>query len=126
VPQTRVVFYREDNGQAPVFTWLQQLRRENMKAYAKCVARIHRLATVGHELRRPEAENLGEDIYELRARYGHVNYRILYFFYGRTVAVLAHAMTKEDDIPETDFERAVRRKIAFQREPAWHTYEEEV
>jgi DNA-binding XRE family transcriptional regulator len=48
--------------------------------YAKCAVRIRRLADLGHELRRPEADLLRDGICELRARLGTVNYRILYFF----------------------------------------------
>jgi len=62
---------------------------------------------LGHELRRPEADLLRDGIYELRARLGTVNYRILYFFHGRNVAVLAHAITKENEIPVVEINRAV-------------------
>jgi len=55
-----------------------------------------------------------------------VHYRILYFFSGQNVAVLAHALTKEGKIPDADIERAIRRKKAFERDPARHTYEEEL
>jgi phage-related protein len=125
VPSTEVFFYQDERGRAPVVDWLQELRREDRKAYAKCVARIHRLAEAGYELRRPEADYLRDGIYELRARHGRVNYRILYFFHGQHVAVLAHALTKEGEIPEHDIERAKRRKDAFERAPARHTYEED-
>jgi putative component of toxin-antitoxin plasmid stabilization module len=74
--------------------WLKDLRVKNPKAYAKCAVRVKRLAEVGYELRRPEADFLQDGIYELRARSGTVNYRILYFFQGKDVAVLAHAITK--------------------------------
>ena len=55
-----------------------------------------------------------------------MHYRILYFFSGQNVAVLAHALTKEGKIPDADIERAIRRKKAFERDPARHTYEEEL
>jgi len=55
-----------------------------------------------------------------------VHYRILYFFSGQNVAVLAHALTKEGKIPDADIERAIRRKKAFERDPARLTYEEEI
>jgi phage-related protein len=83
-------------------------------AYAKRVAVIGRLEDVGHELRRPTADVLRNGIYELRAKRGHVNYRLLYFFHGRHVAILAHALTKEDVAPPADIERALRRKLAFE------------
>ena len=85
-----------------------------------------RLAELGHELRRPEADLLRDGIYELRARDGRVNYRVLYFFHGRNVAILAHALTKEDQVPKTDIDRAVRRKAAFESDPGAHSHEEDI
>ncbi|HYT70018.1 MAG TPA: type II toxin-antitoxin system RelE/ParE family toxin [Gemmatimonadales bacterium] len=59
---------------------------------------------------------LRDGIHELRARLGHVNYRILYSIHGRVVAVLLHALVKEDVVPEADIDLAVVRKNAFARE----------
>jgi phage-related protein len=125
VPPTEVYFYQDERGRAPVVEWLTALRRSERRAYAKCVARIRRLAEAGHELRRPEADFVREGLYELRARQGRVNYRILYFFHGRNVAILVHALTKEGEIPEADIDRALRRKVRFEQDPERHTYEEE-
>lgn len=122
MPQTRLLFFQDADGAAPVWEWLKDLRAGNPKAYAKCVVRIRRLAELGHELRRPEADLLRDGIYELRARLGTVNYRILYFFHGRNVAVLAHALTKEDEIPIVEINRAVERKRAFIARPIAHTF----
>ena len=77
---------------------------------------------MGHELRRPEADFLREGIYELRAKLGTVNYRILYFFHGRDVAVLASAITKENEIPVNEINRALERKRIFVANPAAHTF----
>ena len=122
MPQTRLLFFQNADGAAPVWEWLKDLRAGNPKAYAKCVVRIRRLTELGHELRRPEADLLRDGIYELRARLGTVNYRILYFFHGRNVAVLAHALTKEDEIPIAEIDRAVERKRAFIARPIAHTF----
>jgi hypothetical protein len=54
-----------------------------------------------------------------------VNYRILYFFHGRNLAILGHALTKEDKVPKADIARAIRRKRAFEADPAGHSYSEE-
>jgi phage-related protein len=81
---------------------------------------------LGHELRRPEADFLRDGIYELQAKKGRVNYRILYFFHGPQVAILGHALTKEGAIPNAEIERAMKRKESFTRNPTRHSYEEEV
>src|ERR1700730_10420052 len=107
MPQTDVLFYKDEHGTVPVRDWLQALQKNNRRAFAKCAARIQRLAELGHELRRPEADLLRDGIHELRANYGHVQYRVLYFFRGRTTAVLAHAITKKGKVPDVEIDRAV-------------------
>jgi phage-related protein len=125
VPRTDVVFYQEDRDDVPVLDWLKELRRSDQRAYESCVAAIARLTDFGHELRRPLADILRDGIHELRIRKGRVNYRILYFFHGRNLAILGHALTKEDKVPNADIERAIRRKRAFEADPAGHSYSEE-
>lgn len=124
MPRTDVYFYKETDGTVPVLDWLRRLRQQDRRSYAKCVVRIQRLAEEGHALRRPEADYLRDGIHELRARQGHVNYRILYFFHGREVVILAHALTKESEVPNADIERAKSRKAAFEESPRTHLYED--
>src|SRR5437016_5793725 len=119
MPKTNVIFYCEEDGACPFLEWLDELPQ---KVKAKCILRVERLAELGHELRRPEADMLRDGIYELRARHGTVNYRILYFFHGRNVAVLAHAITKENEIPVVEINRAVGRKGTFIANPVAHTF----
>lgn len=125
MPATEVYFYQDRRGRSPVLEWLRKLRTVDRKGYAKCVARIKRLAQAGHELRRPEAAPLRDGIYELRAWHGRVNYRLLYFFHGPNVAILAHALTKEAEIPEIEIHRALERKGFFEHDPERHTYQED-
>ena len=105
----------------PVLEWLDQLPT---KAQDKCMVKIRRLAELGHELRRPEADILHDGIHELRIGLHHINYRILYFFHGRVAAILAHGLTKESRIPEAAIEVALSRKREFERAPARHSYGE--
>lgn len=63
MPRTGIVFYKDDDGNVPVIEWLAGLPS---KAQAKCLVKIERLAELGHELRRPEADLLRDKIYELR------------------------------------------------------------
>ena len=126
MPQTQVVFYQETDGEVPVLEWLMQLVKQNRKGYANCVARIGQLAASGYELRRPAADYLRDGIYELRAKHIRVQYRQLYFFSGQNVAILAHAITKEEEaVPAIDIERALLRKRLFEENPEAHTYVEE-
>jgi hypothetical protein len=109
-----------------VVDWLTELRCTNAKAFLKCRAAISRLALLRHELRRPEADLLRDGIYELRVRLGSVNYRLLYFFHGQTVSVVAHGLTKEAAVPATDIKRAIARKSAFITNPSAHTFRGEI
>lgn len=122
MPLTQVFYYQEPDGHAPVHVWLGDLQRKDNKAFEKCIAAIRRLEMFGYELRRPMADLLRDGIYELRVRKGHVNLRILYFFHGRNVTILAHAMTKEDVVPAADLERAMQRKRWFESNPDSHRY----
>lgn len=80
-----------------------------------------RLADLGYELRRPEADLLREKIYELRCSFGGVHYRILYFYHGNTAAVVSHGIVKERAVPPNEIERAIARKKKFESNPAKHT-----
>jgi len=122
LPRTRVVFYRDRTGTVPVLEWLDTLPA---RIQDKCVVKIERLRELGHELRRPEADLLRDGIYELRIGWKGTNHRILYFFHGRTAAVLAHGIIKEREVPPKDIERALARKHLFEEDPQTHTYREE-
>jgi len=125
MPQTDVYFYQESKGHVPVLGWLRELEASNRRAAEKCQAAIERLAVLGHELRRPQADLLRDGVYELRVRVGRVNYRRLYFFHGRSVAILTHGLTKEKAVSKADIERAVERKRCFEANPQAHTYKME-
>lgn len=125
MPATEVHFYQKTQGDVPVLDWLRKLAGKNRRAAEKCEAGIRRLAMMGYELRRPETDLLRDGIYELRVRVGQVHYRVLYFFHGRSVAILAHSLTKDKAIPKADIERALERKRRFEADPEAHTYREE-
>jgi len=126
MPATDVVFYKDRSGAVPVLAWLDELQSTDRIGWANCVARIERLAEVGHQLRRPEAEYLRDGILELRAKHGHVQYRLLYFFFGKNVAVLAHSIVKEGSaMPAMDIERALRRKAEVEKNSKLHTFKQE-
>jgi hypothetical protein len=101
------------------------LRGIPLKAQTKCRVKMGRLAEVGHELRRPEADLLRDKIYELRATLQGVHYRLLYFFHGNIAAVLASGIVKEDRVPLVEIERAIARKEKFELNPTKHTYAKE-
>lgn len=121
MPEVKVALYQEDDGSVPVLDWLDGL---SDKAKAKCRVRIERLKELGHELRRPEADYLRDGIYELRVGLEGVNYRMLYFFHGRTASVVSHGLVKKRLVPPEEIEVAVERKEKFEADTERHSYEE--
>ena len=119
MPQIQVIFYQDANGTVPLLTWLDDLFP---KSRAKCIVKIERLRELGHELRRPEADYLRDDIYELRIAYRSIQYRLLYFFYRRNTAVISHGIVKGQRVPPAEIDLAVQRKRTFEQTPEQHTY----
>jgi phage-related protein len=127
VPKTSILFYQEQEGDAPVVEWLHALRNQNPAGFANCVGRIRQLQSTGYELRRPSADYLRDGIYELRAKHRNVQYRILYFFSGKNIAVLSHSIIKKTSaVPKKDIDLAIKRKKKFEQNPEQHTYQGEV
>lgn len=121
MPPTKILYYKDANGRSPVFEWLIRLREREEAAFEKCMRSIRVLASNGHELRRPHSDYLRDGIYELRVRCGRINYRLLYFFHGQNVVVVAEALSKEDRVPAHGIERAIDRRREFKLDPAAHT-----
>lgn len=122
MPQTQVVFYKDDDGSVPFLEWLAELQPK--AAVAKCIAMIALLKEHGHELRRPHADLLRDGIYELRARYKKVRLRMLYFFHAQT-AVLTHGLVKKGGpVPPGEIDRAIAWRQRYESDPDAHTHEE--
>jgi len=122
MPQTPVVFFKDDGGSVPLIDWLHEIPR---KAAAKCIVAIERLHQLGHELRRPEADLLRDGIHELRIGLQGVHYRMLYFFDGKTAVVLSHGLTKERVVPPREIDLAVRRRAGYLTDRLRHTFEKD-
>ncbi|MEE8301406.1 MAG: type II toxin-antitoxin system RelE/ParE family toxin [Candidatus Tectomicrobia bacterium] len=118
MPEIEVVFFATDEGLSPVLEWLDSLPT---KVQNKCIVRIERLAQLGYELTRPEADYLRDGVYELRVRRQRVNYRMLYFFHEGH-AVISHGLTKESRVPPGEIDRTIVRKALFSEDPDKHTY----
>ena len=119
MPKIQVIFYQDETGTVPVLIWLDDLLP---KIRAKCIVKIERLRELGHELRRPEADYLRDDIYELRIAYRSIQYRLLYFFYRRNTAVISQGIVKDQRVPPAEIDLAVQRKRTLEQNPEQHTY----
>jgi len=122
LPKTEVVIFCEPDGTVPFLTWFGKLPE---KAQDKILVRLERLKELGHDLRRPEADYLRGDIYELRVKAQSINYRVLYFFHGKQLVVLSHGFSKQQaKVPESEMKSAVKRRKEFQQSPSRHTFKE--
>jgi len=122
MPATEVLFFRDGDEKVPVLDWLLSLEKSNKRACQKCFTAIDLLRQLGHELRRPHADMLRDRIFELRTRVGNVNYRMLYGFVGKDVALLTCGLTKEKKVPPQEIDRALARIAQFKAAPELHTY----
>lgn len=116
MPVVSLLFFR-NGSEVPALDWLLE---QSVEAQDRCSAALIALVRQGHEARRPLVENLGNGLYELRAHVGRVQYRFLYFFYGRTAVVLTRGFTKESKIPTFELERAQAMRREFEADPANH------
>jgi phage-related protein len=122
MPRTTILLFQETGGTVPFLEWFDGLPA---KAQDKCRVRLERLAELGHELRRPEADLLRDGIYELRVGLQGINYRMVYFFHGRDIVVVSHGIVKERAIPPKEIDLAAKRKATFTMAPKKHTYQED-
>jgi len=121
LPEVQVIFFKRADDKVPMKDWLDGLEAKDRR---KCLERIERLRNQGHELDRPFAAYLRDDIYELRVKHGKVNYRMLYFFHGRRAVVISHGLSKKaQKTPPKEIDRAMDRKAEFESEPTLHTFE---
>lgn len=119
----RVAIFQEEDGTVPLLEWFASLN--SPKALARCQAAIELLRQHGNRLFRPHAEALRDHIRELRAKVGHVQYRMLYFFHARGGAVLTHGFIKKGSkVPAGEIDKAIEFRKRFLADPARHTYVE--
>lgn len=104
---------------------LRNLNVTNPKAFEKCRAAISRLALLGYQPRRIDADYLRDEFYEVSIRSGSFNYCLMYFLHGRTVSVVAHCLAKESAVTAIDIKLAIAHKAAFTATPATHTFKVE-
>jgi phage-related protein len=118
VPRADLTFYKEGD-EVPILHRLRRpLLRFRRSALRTSVISRPRVTKV----RRPLADLLRDNIYELRPSCQGVHYRILYFFSSRNVVVVSHGLKKESEVPAVEIKRAIERKKRFEADPKAHTF----
>src|ERR1017187_3848179 len=114
MPATEILVFREANGRIPMEDWLDFLPT---KARGNFLYYMRLLAASGHELRRPIADILRDEIYELRP-----SHRGVYFFRDRDVVVLSHGIMKRQKVPDVEIRRAAERKRLVLADPQRYSF----
>jgi len=123
MPRTTIRIYQESDGSVPLLEWLDE---QPEKVQDKFTVLIELLEERGYDLRRPSCDFLEAGIYELRARYLNVQYRIFYGFVGKNVILLSHGGTKKAEVRKKDIRRAVENLEKYLKDPNGYTYEAEI
>lgn len=100
----RIFPYKDSRGKKPVYEFLDSL---NDKTIAKVVRVIGLIREHGPFLKRPFADKVEGDIYELRIHFSDSQIRILYAFFGKGNVVLLHGFRKKSNrIPNEELIKA--------------------
>ncbi len=100
-----VEFYTTPQGESITDDWLDELQEGHR---AKIFRWLHYLAQHGPHLPRPYADLVEGKIRELRIGIAHHEYRLLYFFHGKTIVVTHGFLKKTSRVPTAEIERAKR------------------
>lgn len=123
MPPINVVFFKDITGVILILDWLDnQVSIRDKRAAMKCRYVLNLLRTQGNQLRRPHVDYLRDGIYELRAHFGGVHYRILYFFSNLGIAVVSHGITKLDKVPDKEIDLALAHKALFDSDPERYSH----
>lgn len=120
---TQLLIYQEKPQQVPLLDFLDALKLSDRMAV---LALMEELARLGHRLRPPHNEHLGDQLFYLRVKGEDGAYRVFYFPHGKGICVLCHGFSKKTrKCPPQEIERARKMRAKFESEPHSHTYEEE-
>ena len=109
-----IYYYVDARGNKPIIEFIEALPSHEQ---AKVIAYIRELKREGNNLRRPMADYLSDDIYELRPK----DNRIFYFFYMKNNVVLVHAIKKRTKkIPHGDLALCLNRKQEIESAYVFH------
>ena len=100
-----VVYYPDARGNSPALEFLLTLDQSDQQ---KAFAYLSYLEEQGEALRRPIADHLGGQLYELRPR----QLRILYTFVGKQYAVILHAFRKKADAVPLNEKQLAHMRLA--------------
>lgn len=99
-------FYTTQRGESPIDIFLDAV---GDKPRAKIERFMDHLRIQGPNLPRPHADILRGKIRELRVPYGRQQYRLLYFFQGKSIVLTSAFVKKTMAVSEGEISRSERR-----------------
>jgi len=105
-----VLFYEDAEGRCPAEVFIDSMP---VKAKAKAARWIRKLEEYGPDLPRPYADVVRGKIRELRVLFASMQYRFLYFFYGRHIIITHGFIKKTYEVPESEIIRANNMMLDF-------------
>ncbi len=108
-----VVFYRRENGSAPVEEFLNELPAKHR---IKALDGLTLLEEFGNTLREPYSKAMGNGLFELRVKFSSDITRIFYFFFdGRRIILTNGFVKKTAKTPLSELALARKYKEDYER-----------
>lgn len=108
-----LVFYTKENGEVPVWDFLQILLG---KMKAKAIKEFDTLAEYGNVLREPYTKYMSDGIFELRIKAGSDISRVFYFYYeGRQIVFTNGFIKKTDRTPIREILKAKKYRSDYRK-----------
>ncbi len=109
-----VILLELPNKTCPVMKFIKSLDK---KMSAKIFGLMDILAEVGNDLREPYSKNLGDGIFELRAKISSDVTRVLYFFcVGRKIVITNGFVKKTNKTPQSEIQMAKKYRDLYLKE----------
>jgi len=108
----KIILYQTETGKCPFDDFIATLTDNERDWMAVCIEHLKR---EGFNIRRPQADKLRDDIYELRIQLkGRKKTRTLYFFCYNDYIVLTHTFIKRSDkVPDKEINKAIKYRNTF-------------
>jgi phage-related protein len=107
----KIVYFELDDGDMPARDFIHSLE---IKMRAKVYQELDILEEYGNRLREPYSKDLGDGIFELRAKVGSNITRTLYFFYiDKTIVLTNGFIKKTGKTPPAEIKRAKKYRDIY-------------
>ena len=109
-----IEYYKSEGGNSPIEDWLLSLQTKQFEKCMWVLRLIEELERIPREYFQKMEST--DDLWEIRIQFGNNIFRILSFFDGQKLIILANGFTKKDQkTPRREIELAHQRKKDYFR-----------